>query len=188
MKSSENKYEALFDKLYEEYSRLVMEIAFAITNDIQLAEDAAQTAFFSIAKNIHKIPDNSEKTRKYIVKTARNSAIDIYRKNRKTRKFEIIIYEETETNDGDNKNVNLKKELSVESFEDMLFKEYDKIKLVESLEKLGEKYSIYLKEYYYDELSMREIAQKHGISEDAAKKRVHRSLERLRNIFLRKGV
>ncbi len=187
MESSANR-EDLFNRLYEEYRYLVIEIALGIIKDKGLAEDAFQMTFFSVAKNIEKITDISERTKKYIVKIARNSAIDIYRKNQKTKKYEIIISEESEFDEYNAmKSVYLSKESSSEPFEEVLIRKFDRIKLIESLEQLDEKHKVFLREYYYDELSMKQIAQKHGISEEAAKKRVHRSVNKLQKIFLKKG-
>ena len=41
------------------------------------------------------------------------------------------------------------------------------------------------KEYYFEELPITQIAEKHGISVEAAYKRVYRSLDRLKKIFMK---
>ncbi len=76
-------------KLYEIYEQPMYRIAFAVVKNSSDAEDAVSDAFMSIIKKIGRIGDvNSPKTKSYIVKTIKNSAIDIYRKNK--RNFDRI--------------------------------------------------------------------------------------------------
>ena len=62
----------------------------------------------------------------------------------------------------------------------------DRALLLDSLNDLDEKNSIYIYEYYYKKMSYEQIAKKHGLSNEAAKKRVYRSIEKLKEIFKRK--
>ena len=59
--------------------------------------------------------------------------------------------------------------------------------LIESLDDLDEKYSVYIREHYYEGMAYEEIAEKHGITKEVAKKRVYRSVDKLRKIFYAKG-
>ena len=52
-----------FEKLYDEFSPVVMNIAYSVLNDEELAKDAFQEAFLSIAQNIDHIDQNPEKAK-----------------------------------------------------------------------------------------------------------------------------
>ena len=70
-----------FTILYESYVKLVMKITFNYLSDFHYAEEAAQSAFFALAKNIDKIDlDETDKTRIYVCKCAKSAAFDILRK------------------------------------------------------------------------------------------------------------
>ncbi len=186
MAKSGDTLDSIFLKLYKEYSQLVMGIVFSILKDKGLAEDAFQAAFLKIAKNINKITGPPEKTKNYITKIARSSAIDIYRKYEKIRQNEIALIEETINDENDNGiKSDIESELSIDSFEQTIFLKYDRIRLLKSLDRLDKKYSIFIKEYYYDGLTISQIAEKHGISETAAYKRLYRSIDKLKKIFFK---
>ncbi len=71
-------------KLYEIYEQPMYRIAFSVLKNSSDAEDAVSDAFMRIIRKIGRIGEPySPKTKSYIVKTIRNSAIDIYRKNRR---------------------------------------------------------------------------------------------------------
>ena len=69
-----------FENLYDKYNEYVMSIARSILNDDELAKDAFQETFISVAQNIDNIDNSPHKTKSFIKKTARNAAISIYRK------------------------------------------------------------------------------------------------------------
>ena len=187
MNKSENTPDSVFKKIYDRYSQLVMRITLSILRDKEHAEDAFQAAFITIAQNADKISDSPEKTENYIRKIAQSAAINIYRKNEKIWKNEIPLSDnEKDENDGE-RTVRGKKELSVESFEKDLFYKFDRELLLKALDKLDRKYVGIIEEYYYEELTAPQIAEKHGISEDAAYKRLYRAVEKLKVIFLKEG-
>lgn len=183
MSKSADTLNAYFDKLYKEYNRLVMQISLCVLGDFGLAEDAFQATFITLARNVEKIDDTPEKARGYVTKIARNCAIDIYRRNRKILEHEIPFLAEGEEDDT-NGHYSQSAELSAESFEDKLFEQWERIRLLEALDKLDKKHSAYIKDYYFDRLSFRQIAEKYEINLDAAKKRVYRSIEKLKDIFI----
>lgn len=180
--------DAYFDEIYEKYCRLVMQISINVLRDEELAKDAFQLTFFSFARNVDKIKHTPEKAKRYLLKTAYSSAIDLYRKNKRIRNYEIPLADKEADDLALEQNGVNPNEICVESFEKKLFEKYDRIRLYDSLAKLRKREQEYIKAYYYDELTIHQIAQKHGISEAAAKKRVYRSVKKLRDIFFRKGV
>ena len=153
----------LFDSIYKEYSPLIREIIYSILEDKELAQDAFQLACISIAKNIEKIRKIYPEARNYVSKIAYNTAIDVYRKNQRIRDKELPLPIE-EDMDEEEKRVKSEvlMELCEESFEEALFRKYDRIKLLESLEILDEKQSVYIYEYFYEEMTIKQIAERNN--------------------------
>ena len=60
-----------FEYLYDKYNEYVMSIAHSILNDDELAKDAFQETFVSVAQNIDTIDDNPHKAKSFIKKTAK---------------------------------------------------------------------------------------------------------------------
>ncbi len=77
--------EPLFEEFYNKYHKLVFFIASENLTDPQLAEDCVQEVFINFAKNFHNIKDtlNDKRIGSLIRIISRNTAIDIYRKNKK---------------------------------------------------------------------------------------------------------
>src|SRR4029079_3824318 len=59
--------------------------------------------------------------------------------------------------------------------------------LMEALLALSPKEQVCVLARFYDEHAIEEIARDHGISEDAAQKRIERGLEKMRSFFARRG-
>ena len=187
MNKSEKDQDSIFQKIYNEYSQLVMRITLSILRDMEDAEDAFQAAFITIAQNADKISASPEKAENYIRKIAQSAAINIYRKNEKIRKNETPLAGNEKDGNDNERRISAKKDLSVESFEKDLFYEFDRELLLKALGKLDRKYAEIIEEYYYVELTAVQIAEKHGISEDAAYKRLYRAVDRLKVIFIKEG-
>lgn len=80
-----------FAALYESYEKLVMKITFNYLKDFHYAEEAAQSAFFALARNIEKIDlSETDKTRIYVCKCAKSAAFDILRKLERAPKMVSI--------------------------------------------------------------------------------------------------
>ena len=62
----------------------------------------------------------------------------------------------------------------------------EKEKLHKLLKQLDNKKSVYIYDFYFDKLTIKEIAEKHNINEDTAKKRIYRSVEDLRRLYFEK--
>ena len=175
-----------FEYLYDKYNEHVMSIARSILNDDELAKDAFQETFVSVAQNIDTIDDNPHKAKSFIKKTAKNAAISIYRKYKVIRRVETAFPDENENgnaNNNEERHTRIPEELRTESFEKDIIKRYDLSILLESLMELDKKYSVYIDEYYYKKMSYEQIARKHKITKEAAKKRVYRSIRKLTEKF-----
>lgn len=178
-----------FEYLYDKYNEYVMSIARSILNDDELAKDAFQETFVSVAQNIDTIDDNPHKAKSFIKKTTKNAAISIYRKYKVIRRVETAFPDENENgnaNNNEERHTRIPKELRTESFEKDIIKRYDLSILLESLMELDKKYSVYIDEYYYKKMSYEQIATEHKITKEAAKKRVYRSIRKLTEKFREK--
>ena len=73
-----------FISLYERYEKKVFSIAYKYMGNIHDAEDASQSAFFALARNIDKINIEDEvATKVYVYKTVKNACLDILRKRQR---------------------------------------------------------------------------------------------------------
>lgn len=78
--------------LYETYRHLLLTVAMDVLGDSYLAEDAVQETFLRIARNMDKIDEiHSRQTKRYLISTARNAAIDLYRKQDRQRRREVNV-------------------------------------------------------------------------------------------------
>ena len=175
-----------FEKLYDEFGPAVMNITYSVLNDEELAKDAFQEAFLSIAQNIERINRDPEKTKRFIKKVAKNAAVTIYRKYKVIRKNELPLPDDENKKDDGNGTVCRSAAFRTESFEEELIKKEDKKNLISSLNELDDNNFEFVYEYYYEDMNYEAIAEKHGLSKEAAKKRVYRSVDKLKKIFERK--
>lgn len=151
-------------KLYEIYEQPMYRIAFAVLKNTSDAEDAVSEAFMSIIKKISSIGDvYSPKTKSYIVKTIKNSAIDIYRKNKRA-------YDRTQPMD---ESVNTIPDIS-SGFENDTIAETDKI-----LDSLNETDRKIIMLRCNNELQWRDIAQQMKMTEANVRKRFERARKKL---------
>lgn len=81
-----------FELLYLEYSQMMYHVAKKILKSREDAEDAVQSAFIKIAKNIDKIPASpfSQRTRNLVITIVKNTALDIARKNSRENVLPLI--------------------------------------------------------------------------------------------------
>lgn len=69
-----------FEELYYRYKGLMLHCANNLLQDMHLAEDAVNIAFFQIAQNIHRIGEvDSASTRRLAVTITERRAIELYR-------------------------------------------------------------------------------------------------------------
>lgn len=157
-----------FKELYEIYKQDMFAIAYGILNNAEDAEDAVSQAFFSIAENFKKISHNEcHDLRSYVVIITRNTALNIYRKNKAER----------------NRSIAVEYDLSkyIEEYPDS-----DYSLMVSSINELPQEDKEIVMLYYYYGFTAKQIGKQLGISENAVRKRVERAKVKLREI-LEKG-
>lgn len=79
-----------FEQIYENYQKQMFYIAFKVLEDEQLAEDALQNTFLRMAINIKTLRKlNETEAKYYLYVSAKNAAIDLKKKLRKTNTVNI---------------------------------------------------------------------------------------------------
>lgn len=83
-------------RLYELYEQPMYRIAYAFLHDVPQAEDAVSDAFVKIIGKLHKIGEpDSPKTKGYIVKVIKSTAVSIYRRNKRRSLCEVPVSDDT---------------------------------------------------------------------------------------------
>ncbi len=96
----EEKDEEFFVSIYQEYKSVMHIVANRVLKDELSAEDAVHNAFINVAKHITTLRALEKKALKYyLLKTVRNSAIDIIKKTSKEISVENIYAETDEAID-----------------------------------------------------------------------------------------
>lgn len=85
---------AIAERIFEQYHKLIFEIAYKILNDIQDAEDTISVVMINIMKNIEKFSGaDQHDIEAQIVIYSRNAAINLYNKNKRRKKtFQSFTY------------------------------------------------------------------------------------------------
>ena len=87
--NSQMKENEKAELLFGLYEQEMYRVCFAILGDPYTAEDAVSESFLKLLKNRDRIVDpRADSCRRYVIKTTKNTAIDMYRK--KAREREIL--------------------------------------------------------------------------------------------------
>ena len=148
----------LFIELFKKYHNDVYRLAYGYTLNFQDAEDIMQQTFIKLYKNINKLKQDEEYTKKWLFKVASNQSKDLLKsfwKKKKTNceNFDVIF---------SNKQ-NLEKE-----------------DLIQALSKIDKKYRIPFYLHYYEGYNAKEIAKIMKLSESAVKSRLTRVKDKIK--------
>lgn len=169
--SDENFQNNMLAQLYDAYENKMYGIAYSILNNVEQAEDAVQDALIKLipyTSTIQRI--ESLKTKRLVVYTIKNIAIDLYRRNRK--ETELFTKEVEEKVISENQNG----VPSVKTIE-------DRHMITQLLSKLPEKYREIIQYRCFYELSYKEISSLLNISEDVAAKRYERGRKMVKEMI-----
>lgn len=151
----------LIERLYVLYEQEMYRVCAAIVKDSHAAEDALSESFVKLIRIRDRIgAADSEKTRRLCIKTARNTAIDMYRRRSLESRY-FVGLPETEDTDA-----------AVQP--DELLSEHGDVK-EHVLSRLDVKYKTPVVLYYYEGLSIREVSAVLKISEACVRKRLERA-------------
>ncbi len=159
--------EEKFEKLYLRYRGLMLSRAYEILLDAQLAEDAVHNAFLRLLRNLSKLDrvDRPE-TKGYVMIVLENTAKTMYSKRKKQK---ISQLDENFPEKGD-----IQRDTEIKLTAQLA---------AEKIYELPDKYRDVLVLRYINELSDKEIASALAISDTAARKRLQRARERLRELM-----
>lgn len=169
MNFSDSKQKSKFEEIYQTYKKVIYFIALKYLKNEKLAEEAVQEIFFKVFCNIEKIVSlESNKTKGYLMEIARNTAIDIYRKER-VRFAEIKIDEMPSYDIEDDfclEKIIIKKEISKQ--------------ILSSMNNLKELDRKILRLTYIEEKSEKEVAEALGLSYENTRARISRARKKLK--------
>lgn len=169
--SDENFQNNMLAQLYDAYENKMYSIAYSILNNVEQAEDAVHDAFIKLIPHLSTIQRiESIKTKRLVVYTIKNIAIDLYRRNRKETQLFTKGVEEKVTSENQNGVPSVK---TVE----------DRHVITQLLSKLPSKYREIIQYRCFYELSYREIASLLNISEDVAAKRYERARKMVKEMM-----
>ncbi len=159
-----------FERLYNNYRKLMKYVAIEKLKDEYLAEDAVHEAFIKLTRYINGVDESdSHKTKAFLVIIVKSVCIDMLRKQNQDKSFGL---EEIDNmgymNDDSFKNLEVDEVYSV-------------------ILSLSDKYREIIELKVYHNLSDKEIADVLGISNSAVRKRLQRAREILRNKLAERG-
>lgn len=154
------KDKSKFELVYYKYRERMFLAANSVLHNKQDAEDAVHETFIKIARNMKSIGDVDEvKTLSYVLKATKNTAINLYNKNKKN---DNVVYLE-ETNDIPDK----------EFFEKLRISEnYEKV--VKAILELDDKYKDVLFYHFVQEMTLDEVADLLGRKKSTVKQQLVR--------------
>ena len=162
LKGDDGKFSILIDR----YKDLIFTLCYRIIKDKENAEEAAQDTFLKTYKSLAKFKGES-KFSSWIYRIAYNTSLDKL-KQLKRQITTISTVDVNELNIG-----------NIESTLDILESTELKDQIKSSIKKLNSEDAFILTLYYYDDLSMQEIAKITGHKANSIKVKIHRSRQKL---------
>ena len=158
---------SFIEDCYALYEQKMFRVALAVLHDESLAEDAVQDAFLQLIKHKVFFPKaDSDDCKRYIITVIKNASINIYNK----RKNETKIVSFTE---------NLEEIVSSEVVEPDIESEDGSV-CTPLIDSLPEKYHDVVEYLVIRDYSVRQTAEKLGISEANVRKRYERAKKLMR--------
>lgn len=152
--------------LYDRYEQLIYRVAYGVLKSVEQAEDVTQETFIQLYHNLPTLKKlNESDTKRYILKIAKNKAIDYYRKNQKQHDF-LSQYQHSQGISEDN----------VASKVNELISEEQMVKLLKILPTSYQ--NVFMYRLYYG-LSTREVAELTALSEANVRKQYERAKKKI---------
>jgi len=161
--------EEAFAELVRRHLDLVFSAALRQVRSPQLAEEVAQSAFTDLARQAHRLAPYTILTA-WLYQVTRRTAIDVVRRESRRQHREQIACELNAMNTPAADWIHIEPLLD---------------EAMQALEE-ADRTAVLLR--YFENKSLREVGQTLGTNEDAARKRVSRAVERLREFFAKRGV
>jgi RNA polymerase sigma factor (sigma-70 family) len=161
--------EDAFAELVRRHLDLVFSAALRQVRSPQLAEEVAQSAFTDLARQAHRLAPDTILTA-WLYQVTRRTAIDVVRREARRQLLEQVACElnAMNTTAADWTHIEPLLDEAMHALDDT------------------DRTAVLLR--YFENKSLREVGQTLGTNEDAARKRVSRAVERLREFFAKRGV
>jgi RNA polymerase sigma factor (sigma-70 family) len=168
---AERHSETAFTELVGRHVDFVYSAALRMVCDAHLAEDVTQAVFVALAKSARQLEDRPMLSG-WLHRTARNIAAQTVRtiERRRAREQQAVVMNELLAGEAEPPWAHIAPHLDA------------------ALDQLSEPDRDALLLRYFERKSARDIALALGVSDEAAQKRVTRALERLRELFVKRGV
>jgi RNA polymerase sigma factor (sigma-70 family) len=164
-----NGSEEAFSELVTRHLDLVYSAALRQVCSPEMAQDVAQSVFADLAQSAPRLkPDTVLPA--WLYQVTSHTAVDLIRKESRRQCREQRLLEMTDMNPASSDWI------------------YIEPLLDEAMESLGPADRAALLLRYFQNMSLREVGQSLGLSEDSAQKRVSRATERLRRLLSKRGV
>ena len=171
--------EDAFAEIVRRHLDLVFSAALRQVRSPQLAEEVAQSAFTDLARQAHRLAPDTVLTA-WLYQVTRRTAIDVVRREARRQAREQVAYELNAMNA-----TALSRQNPMEADADW---SHIAPLLDEAMHGLEDTDRAAVLLRYFENKSLREVGQTLGTTEDAARKRVSRAVERLREFFAKRGV
>lgn len=174
---TEQHSEAAFAALVSRHVNKVYSVAWRRTGNVHAAEEITQAVFVLLARKSSRLAGNVVLAG-WLYEAARLTAVTYIRGEIRRSRREQEAHMQSTLNDGDD---------SSRSAEDPVWSRIAPL-LDDAMARLSEadRHAIVLR--YFDGKTLGEVGTALGASEDAAKKRVSRAVEKLRRVFTQRGV
>lgn len=164
-----NGSEDAFAEIVRRHLNLVFSAALRQVRQPQLAEEITQSVFVDLARQATKLAPKTILSA-WLYQVTRRTAIDVIRRESRRQLREQVAHE-----------------LNAMNAPDTDWTQVEPL-LEEGMDTLEERERAALLLRYFERKSLAEVGAALGINEDAARKRVSRSVERLREFLVRRGV
>ena len=180
----DKKDSELIEEYYSAYEQKIFRLTNAILRDTWQAEEAVQETFLKIIRHRDIVRRMAEEKRSaYITRTAKNIAIDMYRKNRKDAETLCTF---SGNDDSGDMFENMIWQIGEKSEQHEMTEEVENRQILEDiLDRLSDDDALVLRLRGMRQLSVRETAAVLNISEDAVRKKYERAVKRAHRLIVK---